>query len=348
MKHDPSDLDSILRWRDRPSGGDADEERAAALVRDALGPGALPDGLDDGELLAVEDRLRPERHGRPPRWLRPALVAALLSVSVASVMGYETGWFAPLRERLRFRSIPAAVPEPAPPRPKRRMTRLPPAALPTVEPAPAPIAAPPPETKPVVTAPPRKVALAARAPVTPPPVVRAAEPAEAPAASEEILALQQAVGLLRGKHDAPAALAALDDYLARFPNGVLAPEARVARVDALLLLDRAAQALRALDQLPLDAHRRSTELQLIRGELRARTDCARAEPDFTAVLARAQAAQPPAQLPGELQERALYGRASCRSALGDAGGAASDLRAYVARFPHGAHADWARRWLENH
>jgi hypothetical protein len=40
-------------------------------------------------------------------------VAAIVSVSVASVMGYETDWFAPLRERLRFRSIPAAAPAPA-------------------------------------------------------------------------------------------------------------------------------------------------------------------------------------------------------------------------------------------
>ena len=28
-------------------------------------------------------------------------------------MGYEIGWFAPLRERLRFRSIPPVVPTPA-------------------------------------------------------------------------------------------------------------------------------------------------------------------------------------------------------------------------------------------
>jgi hypothetical protein len=346
MKQDPSDVDQILRWRDRPSGGTSDEERAAALVRDALAPDALPAGLDDGELLAIEDRLRPERRARPPHWLRPALVAALLSVSVASVMGYETGWFAPLRERLRFRAIPAVVPEAAP-RPKKRVTRLPRAEPPAVESSPAPAGppiAPPapvaPEVKTVVTAPARKLAIAARAPVPPPPAERAPELVEPPAASEEILALQHAVSLLRGKHDAPAALAALDEYLGRYPNGVLAPEARVARVDALLMLDRADQALSALDQLPLDAHSRSTELQLIRGELRARTDCSRAEPDFTAVLARVRTAP--------LEERALYGRASCRSARGNTGGAASDLRAYVDRFPHGAHAEWARRWLENH
>ena len=170
----------------------------------------------------------------------------------------------------------------------------------------------------------------------PPPAVERVEPT---AASEEILALEQAVGLLRGKHDAPAALAALDDYLARFPGGVLAREARVGRVDALLMLDRSDEALRALEELPLDAHRRSTELQLIRGELRARTDCGRGEADFTAVLARVRTAA--------LEERALYGRAACRSKQGNAGGAADDLRRYLDRFPTGAHADWARRWLEN-
>ena len=156
--------------------------------------------------------------------------------------------------------------------------------------------------------------------------------------SEEILALERAMGLLRGKHDAPAALAALNDYIARFPRGVLAPEARVARIDALLLLGRADDALRALEAMPLDAHRRSTELQLIRAELRARTDCGRAEADFTAVLARVRTAT--------LEERALYGRAACRSSAKHAA-AADDLRRYVDRFPNGPHADWARRWLEN-
>src|SRR5207244_7311240 len=98
------------------------------------------------------------------------------------------------------------------------------------------------------------------------------------------------------------------DYLARYPGGALEREARIARVDALLMLDRSDQAMRALEALPLDGYRRSTELQLIRGELRARTDCARGEADFTAVLARVQTAT--------LEERALYGRAACRSSRG--------------------------------
>jgi TolA-binding protein len=332
MKQHTSDVESILRWRDRPAGGDADEDRAAALTRDALASGAFPAGLGDRELAALEQRLGTKRRARPSLWLRPAIVAVLVSISVASVMGYEIGWFAPLREHLRFRSIPPAVPTPAA-RPKARAPR--PAAESAPAPPPLPAVAPAPVVKTVTTPPARKLALADVPPPPPPPVERQ----EPRPPSEEITTLEQAVSLLRGKHDAPAALAALDRYIARFPDGALAREARVARVDALLMLDRADDALRALEELPLDAHRRSTELQLIRGELRARTDCARAEADFTAVLGRVQ--------PGALEERALYGRAVCRSTRGNTPGAAEDLRRYLARFPNGAHSGWAHRWLES-
>jgi TolA-binding protein len=358
MKRAPSDVDSILRWRDRPEGGGSDEDRAAALVRDALAPGAFPVGLDDRQLAAIADGLKAERRARPPFWIRPALVAALLTVSVASVLGYETAWFAPVRERLRFRAIPPVTPGPVE-HAKKRDGHSPAAtgeqasdtsAAPANDPVPELPAA---ESQPTLAptrviphaalaktggaAPRRRLALADDRPPSPPPP--ASEPPQPPQPSEEVQTLQRAMGLLRGKHDARAALAALDDYVARFPGGVLAPEARVARIDALLLLDRSDEALRALETLPLDAHRRSTELQLIRGELRARTDCGRANADFTAVLAAVRTAS--------LEERALYGRAACRSSQGDRGGTADDLRRYVDRFPTGAHADWARRWLQN-
>jgi len=357
MKHDPPDVDSILRWRDRPEGGTSDEDRAAALARDAVAAGAFSAGLEDRRLSAIEESLKTARRARPPFWLRPVLVAGLLSLSVASVMGYETGWFAPLRERLRFRSIPPAAPDPVE-HAKRRAPRsqaapaqdrsddgstvradVPAAAVAAAESAPTEPLPPPAPRAPVAkgpsAAPARRVAMF-DSPPPPPPAAERPEPA---APSEEIQALEHAVGLLRGKHDAPAALAALDDYIARFPGGALVPEARVARVDALLMLDRADEALGALEKLPLDANRRSTELQLIRGELRARADCRRAESDFSAVLGRVRTAA--------LEERALYGRAACRTTLGNARGAADDLRRYVDRFPNGPHADWARRWLEN-
>jgi TolA-binding protein len=155
---------------------------------------------------------------------------------------------------------------------------------------------------------------------------------------DEIRALDQAIGLLRKERNPGAALAALDRYLSRYPAGALAREARVARVDALLLLGRSPDALAALETLPLDPYGRSIELQVIRGELRAGSNCVRAEEDFGAVLGRAA--------DGPLAERALYGRAVCRVKRGDHAAAAADMRTYLARFPTGVHAAWARRWLE--
>jgi len=158
------------------------------------------------------------------------------------------------------------------------------------------------------------------------------------ASSEEIYALDRAIGLLRRDHDAAEALAALDIYLGRYPHGVLTREARLARLDALLLLQRTDEALAALETLPLDNGRRSMELQVVRAELRARTDCARAEEDFVAVLTHSPNAG--------LLERILYGRSACRTQLGDGSGAAADLRRYLERFPNGVHARWAQEWLD--
>jgi hypothetical protein len=341
MKRTHVDGDFPARWRDRPPGG-SDEDAAGALARAALAPGALPLELDDRQLRRIEQNLKVAHRPRPPFWLRPALVVLLLTVSVASGLGYQSRWFAPLRARLRFRSIPPVAPEPVRHERKRPAARPaptaggdetpPPPPFPGPEPPAAESAPPRPPPPRVVHPPPsRKLAIAENAP---PP-----EPAAPPQVPEEIQALERAMALLRGKHDARAALAALDDYVVRFPNSVLGREARVARIDALLMLDRSDEALRALEALPLDEHRRSTELQLIRGELRARTDCGRAEADFSAVLARVRTAT--------LEERALYGRAACRAKAGNVKAGADDLRRYLARFPSGPHADWARRWLDN-
>jgi TolA-binding protein len=162
--------------------------------------------------------------------------------------------------------------------------------------------------------------------------------AEASQPPDEIRALDQAIGLLRKERNPGAALAALDRYLFHYPAGALAREAQVARVDALLLLSRSPDALAALEALPLDPYGRSIELQVIRGELRAGSNCVRAEEDFSAVLGRAA--------DGPLAERALYGRAVCRVKRGDHAAAGADMRTYLARFPTGVHAAWARRWLD--
>jgi TolA-binding protein len=178
----------------------------------------------------------------------------------------------------------------------------------------------------------------ARAPLPPPPAPTPPAP-QAPSGSDEVRALDHAMTLLRRDHDGLGALSALDAYLARYPRGLLSREAHFARVDALLLLGRSDQALADLEVLPLDRGRRSTELLVIRSELRARNSCEKAVSDFGAALSQSPSAA--------LLERILYGRGVCRSKLGDVAGAAEDLGRYVERFPNGVHARSARAWLES-
>ena len=328
----PKPEDPILRWRDRPAGGEATEDRAAALIRGSLVPG------EPGDLPFLCIEHRSSRWSRSPLVPRLAFTALFLVVGVATVMAARgAGWL--------DRILPAvkSAPEPAPLRAHRR-NQLPrvasnaPAAVTDVKPlGAAETVAPlpgPAETAPAAEnqAPQRKARISRRTASIDRPE------SSPPALSEEILALDQAIGLLRRDRDADAALSALDAYLARYSHGVLNREARLARVDALLMLHRMDEAQNALESLPLGTHRRETELQVIRGELRARSDCARAEEDYSTVLAR----NPDAAL----VERALYGRGACRAKRGDGTGAAEDLRRYLERFPNGAHAAWARQWLE--
>jgi hypothetical protein len=142
--------------------------------------------------------------------------------------------------------------------------------------------------------------------------------------------LQRALELLRRHHDGSRALALLDEHRARFPAGLLTLEASVARVDALLLLGRRAEALQQLSSLSLERVGRRTELLLLRAELNAERDCRRALTDFDAVLA--------ATAPAPLLERALFGRANCRLRLGDGAGGRADLDNYLDRFPRGRFA----------
>ena len=156
--------------------------------------------------------------------------------------------------------------------------------------------------------------------------------------SQEIHALDGAIAVLRRDHDAAGALTALDAYLGHYPHGVLHREARLARLDALLSLKRTDEALAELETLPLDSGRRSAELQVVRAELRAKTNCLRAEEDFSEALTHSPDTA--------LLERILYGRGACRAKSGRVSGAAEDLRRYLERFPTGAHAQWARQWLK--
>ena len=91
---------------------------------------------------------------------------------------------------------------------------------------------------------------------------------------------------------------------------------------------------RSVGQLP-----RGAELAVLRAELRAEAQrCPEALADFDRCAAAA-GCRP------EAQERALYGRASCRGKLGQGAAAREDLERYLARFPHGRFASAAARAL---
>jgi tetratricopeptide (TPR) repeat protein len=149
--------------------------------------------------------------------------------------------------------------------------------------------------------------------------------------------LNGAIRRLRQGRHADRALEELDHYLLRFPGGILKAEARAARVDALLMLGREREALVALNALPLDGGGRDQELRVIRGELGAASDCARAILDFDQVLSTTASSS-------DLAERALYGRAVCRSRQGQKDEARRDAERYVERFPRGRFTREAQ-WL---
>jgi len=166
------------------------------------------------------------------------------------------------------------------------------------------------------------------------PIVAPTPLSESPLAAEA-RQLNGAISRLRRDRDASGALAALAEYRRRFPNGTLTAEADTVRIDALLMLGRQDEALAALSALSLDGGGREQELRVIRGELRATSDCARALADFDRV--RSPAASP------ELVERALFGSAVCLSRQGRHVEARHEAEGYLRRFPHGRFAREARR-----
>jgi Flp pilus assembly protein TadD len=124
-----------------------------------------------------------------------------------------------------------------------------------------------------------------------------------------------------------------------FPAGPLELEARVARVDALLLLGRRQDARRELSALPIESIGRKHELRLIRAELRADDDCSAALSDFQVLVGQPLAAA--------FAERALFGRGACLLKLGDRAGAERDFAQYLQRFPDGRFAAQIRAQGKN-
>jgi hypothetical protein len=153
---------------------------------------------------------------------------------------------------------------------------------------------------------------------------------------QEAASLEVALSALRagGKERASKALAAIEQHLRTFPGGPLELEARVARVDALLVLGRRQEAKRELAALPIENVGRNRELRLIRAELRADDDCRTALGDFQVLLD-----QP---LAPAWQERALFGRGACLLRLGERAAAERDFERYLQQFPSGRFAEQIR------
>ena len=106
------------------------------------------------------------------------------------------------------------------------------------------------------------------------------------------------------------------------------------RAEALLGMGRKAEALSVLDGLPLASMPNRNQRLVLRGELRlvaGRWQEARAdfEKPLSALSSLVDGKSP------DVVERALWGRASARSHLGDEAGARADLALYVRVFPAG-------------
>jgi len=168
------------------------------------------------------------------------------------------------------------------------------------------------------------------APAAAPPVLGKATPAPGDGLSEERL-LAAAVRALRAQKDPRSALAALDEYRARYPQGRMQAEASVLRADTMTALKQPGETLRVLDGLDFSRMPGGLERRLQRGELRAFASRWReAEPDFSWAFAHAR--------DKDTLERALWGRAQSRAHLGDRDGARSDAGEYLRRFSTGRFA----------
>lgn len=123
---------------------------------------------------------------------------------------------------------------------------------------PSPIPVPPP-----VVAGPLPRVRTPPAPAPAPPV----EPEEEDPVLAESRLLTKAVTQLRDQHEPAASLQTLDEYAARFSQGVLRNEAALTRVEALVAAGRRSDALAVLESADLASSPRGGELRVLRGEL---------------------------------------------------------------------------------
>jgi len=325
---------------------------------DSLGVGRL---FRNGRVLPDEDlpRLRWRlRTSQQLRAIRPRLfLKVAIPVGVAFLMGGMVGagvWpFWPKKES-KESVVVSSDPDTTPNTKKRRARTVATATTLPAQTESIPEATPPapepatPENRPIADAPnpvpppvKRRAAVHVEIqPVPTPPTAPNVAPEVAPpsAIAVEQALLGEALRNLREGHDARTALALIAEHGERFPQGALHAEETMLRIEALLALGRGDEALTILDQAPLASLPNRDEQLVVRGELRAAHGHWReAKEDFDEALRERSVPAAHAKL-RSLQERALWGRASARSRLGEPTFARADLELYLRHFPEGRFA----------
>jgi hypothetical protein len=328
-----ANIEPPRRWADAPDS--ADEGRLGELFRSVV----EPKPLSAAALARIERRLKGRRAISPlNRRLREVVMACIMLLAGSSLAlagwGAQQWWQARARTNA-VQSANAALAGSSAAHKRRSPTTLSHSA-PVPAPAPLETTNGPDSAAPLApaTASAQPSITAAQASASKPP---AASP-EPSTLAAETTALERVLFKLRREHDAAGALALLNQSESLFSHSTLALEAQVARVDALLMLGERNQALAVLDHLPLAQVGRGGEMRVLRAELRAKSDCARALADFDILVRQA--------LSAALAERALYGRAACEVQVGDTSHAQQDFSQYLSRFPSGRFADAARHELE--
>jgi TolA-binding protein len=307
-------VDPLLPWAEAAEDDAPLERRMSRLFASVPSPEPL------GDVARQRVALRLRR--RATRGMRLTLVRLVAMGVVIGVTGAAAAqwaavhWFGMQRELTTPHERSVVSAPPSPPKAEKRAAPL------AVEPAPA---LPEPVSEPASSA-------------TFPTQAQPAPPASSASSrlGQEAASLEAALSALKagGRGSASRALLELDQHLQKFPGGTLELEARVARVDALLVLGRRQEARRDLASLPIERVGRKSELRLIRAELRADDDCRVALSDFQVLVDQA--------LPSAWAERALFGRGACLLKLGDQAAAYRDFDRYLERFPSGRFAEQIR------